>query len=140
MVAALKLSKMEQHRAFEKNQKRWNFESNVSVMEKGHNLIRERRQGSNTKNSLSTDEFCIVDRNSESWQKMYIYSYILSKSAYIFSFTNVVCTAVEATFVHEKLLVDLDNVICSLELLSTTFKRTHCSFGICVHWVRKAVK
>ena len=46
VVATLKLSKMEQHRAFEKNQKRWNFESNVRIMEKGHKLIRERRQGS----------------------------------------------------------------------------------------------
>ena len=47
MVAALKLSKMEQHRAFEKKiRKDGILKMNVSVMEKGHNLVRERRQGS----------------------------------------------------------------------------------------------
>ena len=27
-----------------------------------------------------------------------------------------------------------------LKLHNTTLERTHCSFGICVHWVRKARK
>ena len=35
VVAALKLSKMEQHRAFEKNQKRWNFENERKCHGKG---------------------------------------------------------------------------------------------------------
>ena len=46
VVAALKLPKMEQHRAFEKIRKDGILKMNVSLMGKGHNLIRERRQGS----------------------------------------------------------------------------------------------
>ena len=47
MVAALKFPKMEQHRAFEKkNRKDGILKMNISLMKKGHKLIRERRQGS----------------------------------------------------------------------------------------------
>ena len=43
VVAALKLSKMEQHRAFEKKiRKDGILKMNVSVMEKGHNLVRDK--------------------------------------------------------------------------------------------------
>ena len=46
VVAALKLPKIEQRRAFEKIRKDGILKMNVSLMEKGHNVIRERRQGS----------------------------------------------------------------------------------------------
>ena len=73
VVAALKHSKMEQHRAFEKKiRKDGILKMNVSVMEKGHNLVRERRQGScnnadgsgsvnSTKSWRSAESLCVTE-------------------------------------------------------------------------------